>query len=427
MGRRQVVEIPFEPRPHQLEVYESLKRFNVIVCHRRFGKTVLAINLLVRSALENHGMNPRYAYIAPLYKQAKTVAWDYLKYYTDPIPGREYRESELKVMLPGGREIRLLGGDNPDALRGIYLDGVVLDEYAQMPITVWKEVVRPALVDRKGWALFLGTPKGKNPFFDMYQHGRKNPDRWFTAIYRASETGIVDAEELQEAYETMGPDEYAQEFECSFEAGIRGAYFAHLVEDLDKKGRINPNVGYDPNFPVHTWWDIGVDDATAIWFVQNKGGRLQFIDYYESSGEGLEHYLNVLKQRDYRYGDHIGPHDMSVTEFGSGRSRIETAANFGFRFDIAPKWHLTDGIHAVRTTLPMCEFNEVNCARGIEALRQYRKEYDPKTQMFREKPKRDWTTHGADAFRTGCQAMQHADEETPRQAVAESDFDPITV
>ncbi len=275
----------YRPRPLQSEIHRQLVRFNVLVCHRRFGKTVLCVNELIDRALANRRPRPRYGYIAPLYRQAKQVAWDYLKFYTSPIPGARANESELRVDLPGGRRIQLFGADNPDALRGIYLDGVVLDEYAQMSPRVWTEVLRPTLADRIGFAIFIGTPKGRNAFHDLYQQALGDP-AWYAALHRASETGVVAADALAAPRRDMSGEEFAQEFECSFEAAIVGAYYARLLSAADAEGRI-ANVPWDPAVPVHTAWDLGIGDSTSIWFVQQVGRELRWIDFYETSGVGL--------------------------------------------------------------------------------------------------------------------------------------------
>lgn len=192
-------------------------RFSVIVAHRRFGKTVAVVNHLIKAAVGCRLPRPRYGYVAPLYSQAKSIAWDYLKHYTAPIPGVRRNESELWVELPNGARIRLFGADNPDSLRGMYFDGVALDELAQMKPETWTEVIRPALTDRGGFAVFIGTPKGVNIFHDLYQHAVRDP-AWFAGFYPASETGVIPEEELGAARAAMSDNQYRQEFECDFAA-----------------------------------------------------------------------------------------------------------------------------------------------------------------------------------------------------------------
>jgi hypothetical protein len=354
------------------------------------------VNELIKGALSCQRDKPRFAYIAPLFKQAKDVAWEYLKEYTAVIPGREVNETELRVDLPNGSRVRLYGADNPDSLRGIYLDGVILDEYADMRPSIWTEVLRPALSDRLGWATFIGTPKGHNDFWQKWQDSENNPD-WFRLMLKASETGIISPAELAAARRDMSEDEFAQEFECSFTAAVRGAYYAKDLEQADKEERIR-------NIPIekvetHTAWDLGIDDSTAIWFYQTVNKEVRLIDYYEASGVGLEHYAKVLKEKPYIYGKHYLPHDAEVKELGTGMSRIETLAGFGIRADVVKMQRVEDGINAVRQLLPRCYFHATNCKQGIEALRLYRKEWNDKTQTFRQNPLHDWTSHAADAMR----------------------------
>lgn len=394
------VVIPYRPRPLQRELHDSLDRFNVIVCHRRFGKTVFAINEAIKAAFTTQHKNPRIAYIAPLYKQAKAVAWDYLKEFTETVPGRVVNESELRVDFAHGARIQLFGGDSPDSLRGIYLDLVVLDEYAQMSPRLWSEIIRPTLSDRKGKAIFIGTPRGHNQFYELYRDAQSQ-DGWKVVIHRASDTGIVDAEELQSARSAMTEAEYEQEYECSWQAAIRGAYYGKLIADAESAGRVG-NVPHDSTEKVETWWDLGVGDSTAIWFVQRVGQEVRVIDYYEMTGEGLPHYAQILDKKGYLYSRHIAPHDIRVRELGSGKSRLEIAQSLGIGFDIAPQQSVDDGIQAVRAMIPRCWFDSAKCKQGLESLRQYRAEYDDRLRTFRSRPLHDWSSHAADAFRYGA-------------------------
>lgn len=404
--------IPYCPRPLQRDLHDALLkyRWGVVVCHRRFGKTVWAINhLLMRAMTTSH--NARFAYFAPFLKQAKSIAWDYLKHFSRPIPGIAINETELRVDYPNASRIRLLGADNPDSQRGVYLDGVMFDEYAQMPPLLFTEILRPALSDRKGWAVFLGTPKGKGLFYGLYQKAVADPE-WITALYRASETGIVDPTELASARAMMSPDEYAQEYECSWVAALKGAYFATELAEAREQGRITA-VPHIPYLSVDTWWDLGMDDATAIWFTQDVGREIHLIDYYEGSGEGLAHYRDVLErlksERGYHYGRHYGPHDLAVRELGTGKSRSETAAGMGLKFETVPRVeHKADAIQAARNLLRQVWIDETRCARGLLCLESYRKEWNDKLQTFREKPLHDFASHAADALMTLARGHQFA-------------------
>ena len=414
MGEVKEVVIPYIPRPLQADMHEALDthRFGVAVCHRRFGKTVLAVNQLLKCALTSRKERPRFAYLGPTYRQAKANAWDYITHFSEPVPGRSANVSELRVdFAHNGSQIRVYGADNPDSLRGIYLDGVVLDEYGLMPPNVWGEVLRPALSDRGGWAFFVGTPAGRNQFYSLI-HGdgrewagaKTNPD-WFFAEYRASSTGYIPEDELINARKTMTADEYAQEYECSFEAAIKGAIYAAELEAIRTQGRIT-TVQHDPALPVDTDWDLGIGDSMAIWFSQSlRSGEVRLIDYHEASGEGFPYYAKMLGAKPYVYGKHWAPHDISVRELGSGKSRLEVAKGFGLHFEVTPRltgaagFEVEEGIHAARMLLPRCWFDAEKCRAGLEALTNYRRDYNQRLQEFKATPIHDWASHGADAFR----------------------------
>lgn len=421
------IVIPYAPRPLQLTLHAEMqaKRWGVVVCHRRFGKTVWAINHILRDAIMCGRANPRYAYMAPTYRQAKNVAWDYLKQFAGGIPGAKFHETELRCDLPTGARISLLGAENPDSLRGIYLDGCVMDEVAQMPENVFPEVIRPALSDRKGWAVFVGTPKGHNAFFDLYEEASGNDD-WLCAVYKAGQTGILDEAELVAARQTMSHDQYQQEFECSWNANVPGAIYGKDLEDAQDAGRIC-NVPYDPAHRVDTFWDLGVGDSTAIWFTQTVGRALHVIDYYEARNEGLPHYCKVLSDLRYLYGDHYAPHDIQVRELGSGKSRREVAWDLGLNFRIIPKLPIEDGIHAAQMLIPRLWFDREKTKVGLEALRQYHRAYNERTRSFRASPVHDWTSHAADAFRYLAVGIRETgDRSRPPQKQAVMDYDPFT-
>lgn len=407
------VSTGYYPRKLQQYLHNSLKRFNVVACHRRFGKTVFSLNELIDKALRNQNKNPQYAYIAPTYGQAKRVSWDYLKDFTKNIPGVSYNEAELRLEIQRpsrGDKIKvwLLGAENPGTVRGIYLDGVILDEYAEMDPTIWTQVIRPALSDRKGWAIFIGTVKGRNHFHEVY-HFAKNgdpkrdiapPENWFTAMFKASETGILDPEELEAAKAEMSEEEFAQEYECDWGAALVGAYYGKHITALENDGRIT-KVPYDPAVPVDTWWDLGVGDSTAIWFTQKVASDYHVIDYVEMSGQGLEWYISELKKKKYVYGDINLPHDAAARDMSTGKSRVEMIRALwpSLRAVVHPRLAVEDGINAARMIIPKCYIDSEKCARGIEALRAYQKKWDAKNKIYMDKPLHDWSSHGADAFR----------------------------
>lgn len=399
----QVIDTGYKPRPFQRWLHANLKRFNVLCCHRRFGKTVFSINELIDQALRCDLKNPQYAYIAPTYGAAKRIAWEYIKDFVKGIPGATANESELRIDIPRpgrGDKIRmmLLGAENPGNLRGIYLDGCIVDEYAECDPTIWSQVIRPALSDRKGWAIFIGTPKGRNHFYDIY-HNTVGSKNWLQATLRASQTKVIDQEELDEAALTMSEEEFEQEFECSWSAALVGAYYSKPLAKLEKEGKLYGDVLYDPALPVDTFWDLGVGDTTSIWFVQQYMNEVRLIDYYEMSGEGIDHYAKILQEKGYVYGEHTLPHDAAARSLETGKSRQETFTKYGIRTKIQSRQAIDDGIHAVRMLLPRCVFNKVKCNRGIQALQNYQRKWDAKNKIFLDKPLHDWSSNGSDAFR----------------------------
>ena len=353
--------------------------------------------------------NPRFAYVAPYYAQAKDVAWQYLKQYTAPIPNVQAHESELRVDLPGGRRIRLYGAENYDRMRGVYLDGVVLDEYADMDPRVWPEVIRPALGDRKGWAAFIGTPKGRNSFYDLFAHAETSPE-WYAGILRASETGIVAEDELADARQAMTAEQFAQEYECSFDAAIMGAFYAKEIADAERDGRVTDSLEIDPALPMHTAWDLGKEDSTSIWFFQMAPNGISVHDHYESHGYDLDHYVGVLRAKGYRYGTHYLPHDARAKILGMKHTRLEQLLMMlkPDKVHIVIDHKVEDGIAAGRLTLDRSWFHATKTRDALEALRQYRTEYDEKARAFKTTPKHDWTSHTADAWRYLAMAWREA-------------------
>ena len=389
--------IPYKPREHQLKVHDLLegKRFAVVVAHRRFGKTVAALNHLIREAVLNERETPRYAYIAPTYGQAKRVAWDYLVKYTTPLGGTN-NISELRVDF-WGRRIQLYGSDNPDSLRGQFFDGVIIDEVGDQNPKIWTDIVRPALTDRKGWCLFIGTPKGHNHFKELRDRAEKE-EGWGLLEFKASETGVVDEVELKAAKNEMGEDKYRQEFECSFDAAVEGSYFGQILNELEDKKHMQ-EIPREELSRTFTAWDLGMGDSTSIWVAQLVGSEIRLIDYYENHGVGLDAYVKWLRDNNYEKAQHILPHDVRVRELGTGKSRLEMLEQSGLEIKIAPMMSIDDGIQAVRRMLPRCWFNVPSVQIGLNCLRNYRRHYDEKRKIFFERPLHDWSSHGADSFR----------------------------
>ena len=401
-----VIDIGYVPRPLQAKLHASLRRFNVLVLHRRAGKTVFSVHEMLDQGLRNNMKNPRYAYVAPTFGAAKRIAWDYLKDAVKEIPDViEINEAELRVDIarPHMKDkirFQLLGAENPNALRGIYLDGVILDEYAVMSPEIWTTILRPSLADRKGWAIFISTPNGMNHFHELFQYAKEHPHDWFCAIYKASETGIVPKAELEAAQQLMGDDIYRQEFECSFSAALVGAYYGKEVEKMEQELRIC-KVPYDPAVGVITGWDLGISDTTVIWFAQLVGKSIHIIDYLETSGAGLDYYVKALRDKNYDYTEHLLPHDAAARDLSTGKTRVQTLQSLGLqRVRVVPKLSIEDGINAVRMILPKMWVDGEKVKRGIESLRNYERKWDEKNKVFQARPLHNWASHGADGLRT---------------------------
>lgn len=415
------VSTGYTPRPLQAVMHAHLKRFNVLPCHRRFGKTVFCVNEIIDKGLRNPRENPQYGYIAPTYGQAERIAWDMLKKYTKEIPGVSYNEQKLTCKIPRPHKndivkIMLLGAENPDSIRGIYLDGAVLDEYAEMDPRVWGQVVRPALSDRLGWAIFIGTPKGQNHFYDIYtlagELAQKKPEDWFHTIYKASSTGVIPPEELNALRLEMSDEEYDQEFECSFTAALIGAYYGKVMNELIAMGRIG-RVPHDPALTVDTFWDLGVDDTTAIWFIQQIRQEVRVIDYVEMGGEGLPYYAKLLKadhRRLYDYRDHEWPHDGGARDLSTGEDRATTMRKLGVKVRVNVRHDIADRIDATRRILRRCWIDADKCQRGLDALKNYQRKWDSKNKIFLDKPLHNWASHGSDAFGLMAMALRPGDD-----------------
>ena len=399
---KQIV-IPYKPRELQNFLHNKCdkNRFNVIIVHRRGGKTVFAINHLIKKALTNKKPYPRYAFISPYRLQGKATAWDYLKQFSATIPGVKINESELRVDFNvNNSRIQIIGAENSSAIRGQYFDGIIVDETQNIAPDLFDTILRPCLSDRNGFAIFIGTPRGRNYFYQLHQLAKQTED-WFTCVFRASETKIIHEKELTDAKAIMSPEAYEQEMECSFQAGISGSYYGAMMESLDKNGHIK-DFEIDDSQEVETWWDLGMNDSTVITFVQRTKNEIKVIDSYENSGEGLEHYLNIIDSKPYIYSKHIAPHDIRVRELGTNKSRWESAKEMGLEFDIAPKLSVEDGIEQVRQLLPKCWFHKRNCNKLVEALKSYCKRWDEKNNCFKNRPLHNWASHFADSFRYGA-------------------------
>lgn len=393
----ETISTGYIPREPQKLIHQAVKdnRFVVAVCHRRMGKTVAAINQLIHSALKCDKKEPRLAYIAPTYAQAKRIAWDYLLEYTRPLGGKA-NIAELRVDFMG-RRISLYGADSPDALRGIYLDGCVIDEIGDVSPTLFTEVIRPALSDRLGWCMFIGTPKGANHFKELRDRADEG-DGWKLLQFKASQTNLIAEKELNDARKAMGENKYNQEFEISFDAPIVGSYYGELLVNIEKENHIT-NISEDSLCKSVTAWDLGVGDSTSIWVAQLHGAEIRLINYYENHGQGLDHYVEWIRDNNYTHFEHILPHDVEVRELGTGKSRKEVLEEAGLNITVAPRLSIEDGIQQVRRIIPNCWFNKDTTKYGLECLRNYRRQFNDKLNVYMEKPLHDWSSHCADAFR----------------------------
>jgi phage terminase large subunit len=415
LGIRRIV-IPYKPRGAFKAFHDRTTRWACLVAHRRAGKTVACINDLIKRAFTDGKQVGRYAYIAPYHSQAKSIAWDYLLRYTADVR-TQANASELWVELLNGARIRLFGADNPDALRGLYLDGVILDEYADMRPRVWGEIIRPLLADREGWAVFIGTPKGHNAFYEIFKTSQVSSS-WYSASIKASDSGLLPKSELEDAARGMSEDQYEQEFECSFEAAILGAYYGKELKFAEH--RIT-DVPYEPESPVYTAWDLGYHDDTAIWFYQVIMGEIHLIDYFSGSGLSVADYAKAVLEKPYKYEKHWLPHDARAKTLASnGKSIIEQLSEHlgAKKLDIVPSLSVQDGIQAARAAFFRMWFDREKTGEAVELLKQYQREWDDDKKAFRDKPRHDFTSHCADAFRMMAVAWQEKLQKT-EEKVAE--------
>jgi phage terminase large subunit len=398
-----VVTLPYKPRPHFRPLHASRKRWIFVVAHRRAGKTVALVNCLIRAALNNPRQTPppRYAYIGPSFDQTKDLCWTYMKEYTAPIAGVRHLEGELTVVFPGGATIRLYGGALAyERMRGIYLDGCVLDEYPLLAPQAFTSVVRPALADYQGFAVVSGTSNGDDHFHQVMLRALDDP-KWdvFDIPITATGSDALSPEEVDEMRADMSPDEFAREMLNSFEAPVEGAYYTEALNALQSQHRVT-RVSPDLNASVLTAWDLGMRHLQVVWLFQLAGREVHWIDYIEGRGKSLSHYTDLLSLKaqtgGFDYRAHLLPHDVEVRELATGQSRRHELANLLAEPIITVPNHSTDdGITATRGVLGVSWFDETACRRGLARLRAYRRS---KTGVAIA----DEAEDAADAFRTGC-------------------------
>jgi phage terminase large subunit len=421
------IELPynFVPRGYQISILSQVpKHYNrgAFVWHRRAGKDCSAWNKLIKEAVKKPAI---YYYFFPTYKMGRKIIWEakdpatglsFLDYIPKPLL-KSKNDTEMKLVIASANMnesiIRIVGTDDYDSIVGTPPYGCVFSEYSLQDPRAW-DYIRPILAENHGWAIFLFTPRGKNHGYDLYEMAKQSPD-WFVETktvddtFRNDGTPVITKEAIEkERSEGVLEEIIQQEYFVSFSGYIEGSYYSKQFIDARKDGRVC-KLPFVPTIEVDTFWDLGVDDSMSIWFLQVVGKEYRFIDYYEDTGYGLEHYAKVLKGKPYVYGNHYMPHDANVREMSTGvvaMSRKEVAEGLGISpIQIVPRVHNIDvliqvQIPAVRNILPQCWFDITKCAKGIQALEGYRAEYDEEKEVLGSRPVHDKYSHGADAFRT---------------------------
>lgn len=397
------------PRDYQRSIIDAFegKKFKkmIIVMPRRAGKDILMWNLIIRQAFLRVGT---YFYMFPTYAQAKKVIWqsttnDGVRFldYIPPLWIESSNSQDMSIRLKNGSLIQLIGSDNIDSVVGTNPVGVVYSEAALQDPRAY-QFIRPILAANDGFAVFISTPRGKNWFYELFNIASQSPD-WFALHLTLNETQHIPLHEIERerAEGIMSEDLIQQEYYCSWDMGVEGAYYSRYIDRLRVQGRI-ANIDWESHFKVFTAWDLGIRDNTTIIFFQVIGQSVRLIDCYENSGVGLDHYIKVLQQKPYIYGKHIAPHDIRVRELGTGMSRLEKARQAGISFTVAPDLSIEDGIEAVRASFSKIWIDETKCAPLIKALENYRHEYDQKKKAYKSTPLHDWSSHFSDCMRYLC-------------------------
>ncbi|MDP3740314.1 MAG: hypothetical protein Q8R02_23205 [Hyphomonadaceae bacterium] len=405
----------WRPRGYQMPFWSAMEggcKRAMHVWHRRAGKDDADMHWTACASHQRPGV---YWHMLPQANQARKAVWDAINPHSGkkrideafPLELRaSTRKQDMAIELRCGSFWQLVGSDNFNSLVGSPPIGITFSEWALADPAAWA-YLSPILEENGGWAVFNTTPRGKNHAYRMLKNAQANPQEWFGEVLTIDDTGILSPERyaailkdrVAEFGEVFGTAMCEQEYRCSFEAAVLGAYYSQEMADADRQGRIGEFLA-DPALPVHTAWDLGVDDSTAIWFFQMFAEGPSVIDYYESSGVGVDHYVDMLNEKGYPYGHDLVPHDAKVREWGSGRTRIETMISLGRKPWLVPIHPIVDGIQAVRKTLKLARFDDSRCERGLDALRNYHTDYNEETRVLGKIPVHDWSSHGADAFRT---------------------------
>jgi len=404
----------FQPREYQLPLLDAIENHGIYyrlglrkfisIWPRRAGKDVCAFNIMLRAALRQVGA---YYYMLPTYSAARNIIWDCIlingQRMLDFIPSeliKSKNEQRMQIKLMNGSIIQMCGSDSYNtSLVGTNPRGIIFSEFSQADEDAYK-YARPILAANGGWVLFVSTPRGKNHFYNFYKIAQDNPETWFLSKLTLDDTRHISLEEIQKDRDDglISEDLIQQEYYTSFDLGIEGAYYTKYLDKMRLNGQIG-DVPWDQAHKVYVAMDIGYSDATSIVFFQVIGQRICIIDCYENSKMGLEHYIDLIERKPYNYHRFYAPHDMRVHEFGTGMTRLEKAAQLGINFKITPMTSLEDGIEAVRTVLPRCWIDERHCKKVIDALENYRQEYDSVNGVYKRKPIHDRFSHMADALR----------------------------
>jgi phage terminase large subunit len=408
----------WNPRPYQLPAWKKLEagiKRALLVWHRRAGKDDVCLHWAATQAMQRVG---NYWHMLPQFAQARKSVWEAVNPHTgkrridEAFPDAiclTKRDQDMFIRFKNGATWQLVGSDSYNSLVGSPPIGVTASEWALADPAAWA-YLRPILRENGGWALFITTPRGKNHVHRMFEGAKDDPD-WFCQRLTAYDTGTLTEAELEkerlEYQREYGHEDgdalFAQEYLCDWEAAIVGSYYGRLMRDADQARRIT-SVPYDPMALVHTAWDLGLSDSTVIWMFQVIGHEIHVIDYVENSGQPLPWYVGEIQKRGYAFGEHILPHDAEAKELQTNRSRTQTLRALGLNVRVlkaqgAERILVADGINAVRTILPRCWFDAQKCAKGIDALKAYRREWDEQRKTFHDRPVHDWASHAADAFR----------------------------
>lgn len=415
MAERIQLPYNFTPRPYQLPFLQAMERGikRADLCwHRRSGKEKTCTNFSIKSMTTRIGS---YYYMFPEALQGRKVLWDgtdksgfrFINHFPRDFMDSEPNNTEMKIRAVNGSLFQIVGSDNFNSILGTNPLGITFSEFALQNPYAWG-YFRPILAENDGWAVFNYTPRGDNHALQIHELAM-NDSSWFSQVLTVDDTHAIPQavldQERREIIRLDGNDAlFQQEYYCNFTVPMAGAYYADHLMRAYQAGRVG-NVPYDPRYLVDTWWDLGVGANMAIWFVQRIGAELRFIDYMSGGAFGLIEYVKRVREKPYLYGKHIGPHDLEAPEISNGKTRRETAGSLGFDFEVAPKLSPLDGIEAAANMFSLCWFDKANCADGLNALKNYHRQYDEKRKMYLDTPYHDWASHGADAFRTGAVQM----------------------